>query len=150
MHKRSDEAIKSHFYSVSSDDEIYAIIDWANSYGFEIDELAKLISVLLASSQVKVKSVFSHLVASDNTDLDNFTNKQIVEFTNCFNRLEEALGYKVIKHLCNSAAISRFKEAHFDMVRLGIGMYGIGANNEEQKNIQNVSALKTIKSRINQ
>jgi len=116
--------------------------------GFEMEDLEKLISILLSSTQIKVKSVFSHLVASDNTDLDNFTNKQIAEFTNCFNLLEKALGYKVIKHLCNSAAISRFKEAHFDMVRLGIGMYGIGANETEQKNIQNVSALKTKISQI--
>lgn len=116
--------------------------------GFEELELNELYEELKKSPQLKVKSIFSHLAGSDNPALDEFTAAQIRIFEKAFTRLEKILDYKVIKHICNSGAISRFKKAHYDMVRLGIGMYGIGVNKEEQEKLQNAGSLKTRISQI--
>jgi alanine racemase len=97
---------------------------------------------------VKVQSVFSHLAGTDNPSLDNFTHEQIMVFEKACAVLENKLGYSFIKHICNSGGVTRFKQAHYDMVRLGIGMYGIGVNAAEQKKLQNVSSLKTRISQI--
>ena len=116
--------------------------------GFLKSEWQTLGNRLKQTSQIKIKSVFSHLAASDNPDLDRFTEQQILEFKEACAFLETQLGYAFLKHICNSGAISRFPEAHFNMVRLGIGMYGIGVNSEEQTHLQNVGALKTRISQI--
>ncbi len=116
--------------------------------GFEIGDMEELTKKLKQFPQVKIKSAFSHLVATDNKDLDFFTNEQIEKFKICFSQLEKALGYSFLKHICNSGGITRFKNAHFDMVRLGIGMYGFGVNKEEQHLLENVSTLKTRISQI--
>ncbi len=116
--------------------------------GFELEEIEKLISELKHLPQLKVKSVFSHLSASDNKQLDAFTSEQIALFEKLSNRIESELGYTFLKHICNSGGISRFKNAHFDMVRLGIGMYGIGVNDQEQTQLENVGTLKTRISQI--
>jgi len=116
--------------------------------GFEADDIDALITKLKSNSQVRVKSIFSHLVASDNTALDSFTKQQISLFKNVSEKIEKAIGYSTIKHICNTGGISRFKQAHFDMVRLGIGMYGFGVNRKEQKQLENVSTLRTCISQI--
>lgn len=116
--------------------------------GFEAHEIEELSSALLKYPQIKIKSVFSHLVGTDDPKLDTFTNKQIYVFGKACSILESKLGYPFLKHICNSGGISRFKKAHYDMVRLGIGMYGIGINNTEQKRLQNVGSLKTRISQI--
>ena len=116
--------------------------------GFEEKDLEPLIDLIKNSSQVKIKSVFSHLAASDNESLDAFTQQQINSFSESVVRIEKELGYPVIKHICNSGGISRFKNAHFNMVRLGIGMYGIGVNATEQGRLQNVGTLKTKISQL--
>lgn len=116
--------------------------------GFEEKDFEMLASTLLKYPQVKVKSVFSHLAGSDNSELDGFTNEQISVFEKACTVLKSKLGYGFIKHICNSGGITRFKNAHYDMVRLGIGMYGVGVNTEEQTKLQNVSALKTRISQI--
>ncbi len=116
--------------------------------GFEEKDFETLASTLLKYPQLKVKSVFSHLAGSDNSELDSFTNEQISVFEKACSVLKNKLGYGFIKHICNSGGITRFKNAHYDMVRLGIGMYGIGVNSEEQNKLQNVSALKTRISQI--
>ncbi len=116
--------------------------------GFEESDLGKLIAELKQLPQLKIKSVFSHLAASDNSLLDDFTHTQIQIFENAFTQLEKSLGYDVIKHICNSGGITRFKKAHYNMVRLGIGMYGIGVSLEEQLKLENVGTLKTTISQI--
>lgn len=116
--------------------------------GFEESEIEKLAQTLLKHPQVKIKSVFSHLVGSDNPKLDAFTNSQIKTFEKVCSVLEGKLGYSFLKHICNSGGVSRFKKAHYDMVRLGIGMYGVGINPAEQKKLENVGALKTRISQI--
>lgn len=118
--------------------------------GFEERELNALVEELKRTPNLKVRSVFSHLAGSDNAQLDDFTREQLRIFEKAFTLIEKALGYKVLKHICNSAGISRFKEAHYDMVRLGIGMYGIGADAAEQQKLENAGALKTRISQIKQ
>ena len=81
-------------------------------------------------------------------NFDEFTKQQIGCFEKTFQLLEQELGYTVIKHICNSGAISRYTSAHYDMVRLGIGMYGIGVNEKEQLKLQTVGSLKTRISQI--
>ncbi|MBK6521972.1 MAG: alanine racemase [Sphingobacteriaceae bacterium] len=100
------------------------------------------------SKQIKVKSIFSHLVGSDNKDLDRFTQQQIELFKASADKIEKAVGYITIKHICNTGGITRFKNAHFNMVRLGIGMYGFGVNEEENALLQNVNSLRTRISQI--
>lgn len=116
--------------------------------GFEENVFEKLADTLLEHPQIKVQSVFSHLVGTDNPALDEFTQQQIQIFEKGCAILEKKLGYDFIKHICNSGGITRFKKAHYNMVRLGIGMYGIGVNADEQSKLQNVSSLKTRISQI--
>jgi len=116
--------------------------------GFEEHELEELVKELKNSPQLKVKSVFTHLVGSDNSELDDFTKEQIRIFEKAAQLIEKTLGYSVIKHVCNSGGITRFKEAHYEMVRLGIGMYGIGVTEHEQTKLENVGTLKTRISQV--
>lgn len=116
--------------------------------GFENFQILELCNLLKQESLLKIKSVFSHFVGSDDSLLDEFTNEQISLFTNMANSIEQQIGYSVIKHICNSGAITRFTNAHFNMVRLGIGMYGIGFSNIEKQNLLNISSLKTRISQI--
>jgi len=116
--------------------------------GFEVGDMDELCKILKQSKQIKVKSIFSHLVGSDNKDLDAFTWLQVEHFKTASEKIEKAIGNIAIKHICNTGGISRFKNAHFNMVRLGIGMYGFGVNDEEIAPLQNVSSLKTRISQI--
>lgn len=116
--------------------------------GFLPDETEALLKELKNYPFLKIASVFSHLSASDNAQYDNFTYEQIDLFTKTCAKLSEHIPYPFLKHICNSGGISRFPEAHFDMVRLGIGMYGIGVNSIEQKKLVPVCTLKTVVSQV--
>jgi alanine racemase len=116
--------------------------------GFEETDLEELIKYLKNTPNLKIVSAFSHLVGSDNKQLDDFSNQQIRLFEKMANTIELATGQHFLKHICNSGGISRFKEAHYDMVRLGIGMYGIGVNEAEQKQLQHVGKLSTKISQL--
>jgi alanine racemase len=116
--------------------------------GFEPDDINELIVRIKNNKQLKIRSIFSHLVATDEAEHDDFTWQQIRKFTDMSKDICEHLDYPVIKHILNSAGISRFPDAQFDMVRLGIGLYGIGVNPAEQSQLQNVSTLKTSISQI--
>ena len=116
--------------------------------GFESGQLEELSILLKSETSLKVKSVFSHLAGSDNKTFDEFTHQQIALFENMSSNLEAAIGYSTIKHICNSGAITRFKDAHYNMVRLGIGMYGVGFNELEKQQLKNISSLKTRISQI--
>lgn len=117
--------------------------------GFEHQDIPKLCEVLCNNSNIlKVESIFSHMVGSDDETHDDFSYSQIELFRNLSNEIEHLIGYKTIKHILNSAGISRFTEFQMEMVRLGIGLYGIGCNNDEQKQLENVSTLKTTISQV--
>ncbi len=118
--------------------------------GFEEQELNELIVRLKNNKFIKLASVFSHLVASDEQMHDEFTRHQI----SLFGRMSEAIcshfNYPVARHILNSSGILRFPEAQFDMVRLGIGLHGIAATPHEQRQLQMVATLKTTISQIKQ
>jgi alanine racemase len=116
--------------------------------GFEEKDIRELIELLKREKSLQVKSIFSHLVASDNESFDDYTHKQISLFDNAAQQIENAIGYHTLKHICNSGAITRFKQAHYNMVRLGIGMYGIGFNHFEKQHLKNISTLKTRVSQL--
>ena len=118
--------------------------------GFESHQLNELCDLLRNEPLLRVKSIFSHLVASDDKAFDEFTNTQIALFEKNALQIEHAVGYHALKHICNSGAITRFKNAHYNMVRLGIGMYGVGFNDAEKHNLENISSLKTRISQIKQ
>ena len=93
--------------------------------GFAPDDMPHLIERLNRQKAVIPRSVFSHLVGSDSTDLDAFTHLQAARFQQAADTLQAAFPHKILRHLCNSAGIERFPEYHHDMVRLGLGLYGI-------------------------
>ena len=95
--------------------------------GFMTEELQELTDFLKDCPYVKVQSVFSHLAAAEDPEEDTFTLGQIRMFRTNADRLAAALGYRPMYHILNSAGIERFSEYQFDMVRLGIGIYGISA-----------------------
>jgi Alr-MurF fusion protein len=94
--------------------------------GFMPDEINDLVSVLKSNECLRVISVFSHLAASENPLFDDFTRKQAEVFISCAQKIESALKYPFLRHLLNSSGIVRFPEYQFDMVRPGIGIYGVG------------------------
>ncbi len=110
--------------------------------GFELRDMPELIKVLKNQNQVKVRSVFSHLVGSDSAEFDDFTHQQLQTFTTCADELSKAFSHKILRHVLNSAGIERFPEYQFDMVRLGIGLYDVSVLPDVKLEI--VSTLKTI------
>jgi alanine racemase len=94
--------------------------------GLMPSETDELISILKSQESLKVVSVFSHLAASEDPGLDNFTKKQVEVFLKAADLIQKAIGYPVIRHILNSSGIVRFPDYQFDMVRPGIGIYGIG------------------------
>jgi len=116
--------------------------------GFDASEIDELIRRIKSNSMLQVCSVFSHLATSDMPEFDDFTRQQIDLFRQMSDRLIQAFDYPILRHILNSSGISRFPEAGFDMVRLGIGLYGIGSTEQEQSQLQNVSTLRSSISQI--
>lgn len=110
--------------------------------GFQPEDVAEICNRIKDQSGVVVRSVFSHLAGSDEARFDDFTEKQFSKFEKAAAELENGLQQKIIKHILNSAGIERFAEHQLDMVRLGIGLYGVSASG--QKGLRNVSTLRTI------
>ena len=116
--------------------------------GFDPTEVDELINQIKGRAHIRVKSVFSHLAASDNEKNDDFTRHQISLFRMISERICFEFDYPILRHIANTAAITRFPESRFDMVRLGIGLYGIAPMPEEQDKLENVSTLRSIISQI--
>lgn len=95
--------------------------------GFMTEEMEELTEYLKTCHYVKVKSVYSHLAAADDPENDEFTLGQIELFKENADKLSEEIGYRPMYHILNSAGIERFSQYQFDMVRLGIGIYGVSA-----------------------
>lgn len=116
--------------------------------GFEVQDLEALSERLQRLGPVlRVQSVFTHLSASDNPQHDAFTHQQAARFVQMYHQICSALGYAPLRHLCNTSAISRFPEYHFDMVRLGVGLYGVGSA-DMQPRLQTVHTLRATISQI--
>lgn len=108
--------------------------------GFDAGDIS-LLTERLDNESILVKSVFSHLAGSDSPLLDDFTREQIRRFTEVSEVIQKSLQYPVLRHLLNSAGIERFPESQLDMVRLGIGLYGISAVSDGV--LRPVASLKT-------
>lgn len=110
--------------------------------GFDPEhDLPALIDRLQHQTALLPRSVFSHFVGSDSPDFDAFSAHQFELFDKASRQLQEAFPYKILRHICNSAGIERFPERHLDMVRLGLGLYGIDPI--DNRVLNNVTTLKT-------
>ncbi len=114
-----------------------------NRLGFETGKIKELAEYLQKANTLKVQTVFTHLAASEDPQQDPFTFIQRDKFISAAIQLEKGIGYSVTKHLGNSAAIVRYPELQMDMVRLGIGLYGIDSTQSERLNLQAVASLKS-------
>ncbi len=109
--------------------------------GFEPGDIPRLVERLGRQSALLPRTVFSHLAGSDSMEFDAFTRRQIDLFKEAADTLQQAFSHKILRHISNSAAAERFPDAQFDLVRLGIGLYGIGIIPDSR--VRNVNTLKT-------
>ena len=116
--------------------------------GFEEEHLPELIQILKGNDLVQIKSILSHMATSDDLKHDAFSKSQIALFEKISNQLNTELNIKPIRHILNTSGITNYPEAQHDMVRLGIGLYGISNDEEEQKELENVGTLKSVISQI--
>ena len=116
--------------------------------GFEEENIAVLIAVLKDNKYVKVKSILSHMATSDALEHRDFALSQIDLFEKLSSKIESELQINPICHILNTSGISNFPQAQYDMVRLGIGLYGVSNDANEQRFLENVGTLKSIISQI--
>ena len=114
-----------------------------NRLGFDSGEINKLGDLLRASRSFHVKSVFTHLAASEEASQDEFTTEQFRKFEKAAVLLQEKLGYSFLRHIANSAAVIRHPQLQMDMVRLGIGLYGVDSAESNKVNLQTVATLRS-------
>jgi alanine racemase len=116
--------------------------------GFEDGNLDELIAILKENKFVTVKSILSHMATSDDLEHQEFAHSQLNLFEQLSSKLMTELHINPIRHILNTSGISNFPESQYDMVRLGIGLYGVSNDPEEQKYLENVGTLKSIISQI--
>lgn len=116
--------------------------------GFEDEDFDDLISILKGNETVQIKSILSHMATSDDLKYDDFSKAQIALFEKLSSKLQTELNVKPIRHILNTSGITNYPEAQYDMVRLGIGLYGISNDSEEQKELEIVGTLKSVISQI--
>jgi len=118
--------------------------------GFSEEEISDVVLLLLKTKTVKVKGIFSHLAAADNKKEDVFTNQQLNYFNKISQQIEAEIGYTAIKHVLNTYGIERFIQHQSDMVRLGLGMYGVSSDvtiKTVASLTTNITQIKKIKSK---
>ncbi len=116
--------------------------------GFNKEDIDELIIKIKENSVIKIASIFSHLAASDDPKEDDFTRKQANDFEVMSGRITASLTYKPMRHLCNSAGIVRHHQLHYDMVRLGLGLYGVDTSHALQQKLRQISTLKTTIAQV--
>ncbi|MEL1242310.1 bifunctional UDP-N-acetylmuramoyl-tripeptide:D-alanyl-D-alanine ligase/alanine racemase [Flavobacterium flavipallidum] len=116
--------------------------------GFEDNTVGELIATLRGNTNVKVQSILSHMATSDDSKHYDFALSQIRLFDRLSAKIMNELEIHPIRHILNTSGISNFPDAQFDMCRLGIGLYGVSNDAEEQKQLENVGTLKSIISQI--
>lgn len=119
-----------------------------NRLGFWHTDVPNLISTIKKSNNIVVKSLFSHLAASEDFNEQEFTIGQINNFAYIVKQFYEHLGYEPMIHILNTSGILNYPQAQFDMIRLGIGLYGFGNHPEITKQLKNTHSLKSIISQI--
>ena len=113
--------------------------------GFTPDDLEDLLPLIAGAPNLRVVSVFSHLAAAESDEEDEFTHRQVALFENMYARIVEQLGYRPMRHVLNSAGMVRFPEYGFEMVRLGLGLYGVS---DALSGLATVMQLKSTISQI--
>jgi alanine racemase len=116
--------------------------------GFTDADVPTLIQKLKQNPFLEVASIFSHLVGADEAIHNEFSRLQYERFITGSTQLEAALGYRPLRHILNSAGIVRFPEYKMDMVRLGIGLYGVEVNRQAQRSLQQIGTFKTVVSQV--
>lgn len=119
-----------------------------NRLGFRENDVSWISGQLAGTSSVKIKSIFSHLAATEDPSEADFTRQQLSQFRKISEKLIPLIGYKPIMHTLNTSGIINYPEAQYDMVRTGIGLYGFGNDPEENKNLKPIATLKTVISQI--
>ena len=139
-----EDAIKKLEKTLKSPIGIHIKLDTGmHRLGFLKNDIDELLTRLKKNSNIIVKSVFSHLAGSDSEKFNDFTSLQINNFEEMSSKIIEAFPYKILRHILNSAGISRFTDYQYDMVRLGIGIYGVPPCDEDRGKLKNVVSLKT-------
>ncbi|NJB81472.1 alanine racemase [Wenyingzhuangia aestuarii] len=119
-----------------------------NRLGFNNNEVNELLKLVLNNPTIKVASAFSHIAASEDLNEKEFTEKQITTFNNIIAQLQSKLTDRFTVHMSNTSGVINYPNAHFDMVRLGIGLYGFGNDAKETAQLKNVATLKSVISQI--
>lgn len=120
-----------------------------NRLGFQPSDIDRVVKTVSRSQSIKVKSVFSHLAASEDHSEKAFTQEQISKYKELTAALYQKLDYKPLRHLLNTSGILNYPEAQFDMVRSGIGLYGFGNDPAYADTLTPVATLRTVISQIN-
>ncbi|GAB5565272.1 MAG: hypothetical protein Wins2KO_23350 [Winogradskyella sp.] len=121
-----------------------------NRLGFWETDVNHVVSKLHKTNSIIVKSIFSHLAASEDTNETEFTRQQINLFQTSTDQFKSLIHYQPWLHLCNTSGVINYSNAHYDMVRCGIGLYGFGNSAIEDKNLKPIASLKSIISQIHQ
>ena len=116
--------------------------------GFQEAEIGELMALLEAHPEIEVAAIYTHLVGTDEAIHDDFTHQQVERFKTITQRILPILPYTPLLHVLNSGGIQRFPNYQFDMVRLGIGLHGIGVTPQDQKHLRPVARLKTTVSQV--
>lgn len=111
--------------------------------GFLPEEIPHLVKVLKHQNAFTPRSVFSHFVGSDSDIFDDFSKVQTARFLQAAETLQAAFSHRILRHICNSAGAERFTDEQFEMVRLGIGLYGVSPIGEDAT-LHPISSLRTI------
>jgi alanine racemase len=119
-----------------------------NRLGFSRNDVDDVVTKIKATKAIKVKSLFSHLAASEDLNERDFTLQQIQTFKTIAKKFQEQIGYMPILHMCNTSGILNYPKAHFNMVRSGIGLYGFGNSKKESVYLKPIASLKTVISQI--
>ncbi|WP_299012738.1 alanine racemase [uncultured Polaribacter sp.] len=120
-----------------------------NRVGFWHTDVPKILTELKQTTHIKVQSLFSHLAASEDLEEKDFTVGQINNFAYIVKQFYTHLGYEPMLHILNTSGVVNFTKAQFDMVRIGLGLYGFGNDEKETEALKNTHNLKSIISQIN-
>lgn len=121
-----------------------------NRLGLNEEEIDELLILLKMEPRLEIRSIYTHLVASDEPQHRNFTNAQIERFERAANKVTRGLSYQPYRHVLNSSGIPNFPNAQYEMVRLGIGLYGFEGSGTITDKLKPVSCLKTVVSQVRQ
>ncbi len=116
--------------------------------GLGVEDLDQAITILKSNKDIQIKSIFSHLSAADEKIHDNFSKDQFDQYQKCYRRLSTELNCSPLRHIINSAGILRLPEFQMDMVRLGIGLYGVDPTGENNSSLELATTLKNVISQI--